>query len=346
MPNPSEHYLMLVQFMILPVLPHLLSFFLALFYKKFRYKKLWLGLWITLFCALVCGYIWAVSNFDCDVVDYLFSIMLPFAAMLLYIFSFMVCGFFGRAFNTRKIWHRLCVPFVVIVPFFIFLFFGWSLMVHPYGEISDEPLEDNDLATSQDADYEMFLSESDAWGDDSKAVFFREKNDSVFFKFTYNMCANTDYDYDEPKLKIQFGGASDGKWILMDSEKVTVIRKLKKSIEDYSQELSTDDVLDGDVSSVVLKDYKRKTRRRLYFPNAKLSHVYDAMTIENTFESFMPPRETYTTLSYRDVAKKCNDPRNVFVDSIVHSQQNNVSSEQVKISDQKDSLELNKSEEK
>jgi hypothetical protein len=346
MPNPSEHYLMLVQFMILPVLPHLLSFLLALFYKKFRYKKLWLGLWITLFCALVCGYIWAVSNFDCDVVDYLFSIMLPFAAMLLYIFSFMVCGFFGRAFNTRKIWHRLCVPFVVIVPFFIFLFFGWSLMVHPYGEISDEPLEDNDLATSQDADYEMFLSESDAWGDDSKAVFFREKNDSVFFKFTYNMCANTDYDYDEPKLKIQFGGASDGKWILMDSEKSVVVRKLKKSIEDYSQELSIDEVLDGYGSSVVLKDYKRKTRRRLYFPNAKLSHVYDAMTIEKTFESFMPPRETYTTLSYRDVAKKCNDPRNVFVESIVHSQQNKTAAEQVKTPDQKDSLELNRSEEK
>ena len=219
-------------------------------------------------------------------------------------------------------------------------------MVHPYGEISDEPLEDNDLATSQDADYEMFLSESNAWGDDSKAVFFREKNDSVFCKFTYNMCANTDYDYDEPKLKIQFGGASDGKWILMDSEKSVVVRKLKKSIEDYSQELSTDDVLDGDVSSVVLKDYKRKTRRRLYFPNAKLSHVYDAMTIEKTFVSFLPSRETYTTLSYKEVAEKCNEPQNAFVDSVVQDSQNNTEPEQAKTLEQNDSLELNRSEEK
>jgi hypothetical protein len=33
--------------------------------------------------------------------------------------------------------------------------------------------------------------------------------------------------------------------------------------------------------------------------------VYDAVTIEKTFESFMPPRETYTTLSNKEVAEKC-----------------------------------------
>ncbi len=333
-------------FVFLVALPHLLSFLLALFYKEFRFKKLWLGLWIVIFCAFVCCYFWAVNKFNDIDVDDLFSPALPFVAMWSYIFSFMACGFFGRAFDANKIWHRLCVPLVVIVPLFIFMLFGWSWLAHPYGGISDEPLEQDDLAASQDADYEMFLSESVAWGDDFKTVSFREKNDSVFFKFTYNMCDDTDYDYAKWKLKSQRGVSSDGKWILLDSKKSAVVRKLKKSVENYSQELSTDDVLDGNASSVVLKDYKRKTRRWLYFPNAKRSRVYDAVTIEKTFENFMPPRETYTTLSYLEVVKRCNGPRDVFVDSTVRSQQNNTVAEQVKTPNQKDSFELNKSEEK
>ena len=298
-------------FVFLIALPHLLSFFLALFYKKFRFKKLWLGLWFVIFCALVCGYIWAVYKSNDIDVDDLFSPALHFVAMWFYIFSFVACGFLGWTFNAKKIWHRLCVPLVVIVPLFIFMFLNWNLMVHPYGEISDESLEQDDLASSQDADYEMFLSESVAWGDDSKTVSFREKNDSVFFKFTYKMCDDTDYDYAKWKLKSQRGVSSDGKWILLDSEKSAVVRKLKKTVENYSQELSTDDVLDGYASSVVLKDYKRKTRRWLYFPNAKRSRVYDAVTIEKTFENFMPPRETYTTLSYWEVVKNCADSRNI-----------------------------------
>lgn len=302
-------------------LPHLLSFFLAIFYKKFRFKWLWLGLWIAIFSALVGGYVFVVYKINDDAFENVFSFASLFAVILSYIFFFIVSGFFGRAFNAKKIWHRLCVPLVVIVPLFIFIISFWIVMVRPYGEIFDEPLEQDDLAASQGVDYEMFLSEFDAWGDDSKTVFFRERNDSVFFQFTYDMCANIDYDYAERKLKSQLGGAPDGKWTLLDPEKSAVVRKLKKSVEDYSQELSTAEVLDGYASSVVLKDYKRKTRRRLSFWNAQFSHVYDAVTIEKTFESFMPPRETYTTLSNKEVAERCSEPVNAFVEEAVHGQQ-------------------------
>ena len=302
-------------------LPHLLSFFLAIFYKKFRFKWLWLGLWIALFCALVGGYVFVVYKIEDNAFENVFSFALLFAVILSYIFFFIVSGFFGRAFNAKKIWHRLCVPLVVILPLFIFLLFGWCCIVRPYGEIFDEPLEQDDLAASQGAAYEMIMSESDAWANDSKTVSFREKNDSVFFKFTYDMCDNTDFSYAERKLKSQRGGASIDQWILLDSEKSAVVRKLKKSVEEYSREFSTDEVLDGYGSSVVLRDYKRKTQRRLYFPNAQFSHVYDAVTIEKTFESFMPPRETYTTLSYEETEHKCNELREASAEKIVQKQQ-------------------------
>ena len=302
-------------------LPHLLSFFLVIFYKKLRIKKLWLGLWIALFCALVGGYVFVVYKIKDNAFENVFSFALLFAVILSYIFSFIVCGFFGRAFSAKKIWHRLCVPLVVIVPLFIFIISFWIVMARPYAEIFDEPLKQDDLATSQGAAYEMIMSESAVWGDDSKTVSFRERNDSVFFQFTYDMCANTDYDYAEWKLKSQLGGAPDGKWTLLDPEKSAVVRKLKKSVEEYSQEFSTDEVLDGYGSSVVLRDYKRKTRRRLSFWNAQFSHVYDAVTIEKTFESFIPPRETYTTLSYEEAEHKCNELREASAEKNVQKQQ-------------------------
>ena len=324
--DPEFSRILFVIFLI--VLSHLLSFLLALFYKKFRFKKLWLSLWIAVFGALVSGYVFLLYINDGGAFNGVFSPALPFVAMLSYIFSFIACGFFGRAFDTKKIWHRWCVPFVVIAPLFIFLFFAWSLMVHPYAEISDEPLEQNDLAASHD-DYEMFMSEfkwmSESrwvrWDDDSRTVAFRERNDSVFFKFSYDMCAYTHYDYAARKLESQHGGTSDGEWILLDSEKSAIVRNLKRSVENYSHEFSPAWGIEGYASTIVLKDYKRKTQRRLHFSNAQDSRVYDAMTIEKTFENFMPPRETYTTLSYKEIAKKCNEPRNAFVDSTVQEQQ-------------------------
>ena len=309
----DEPGMLTIPFLI--ALPHLLSFFLGLFYKKFRFKKLWLGLWIVIFSALVCGYVflvYRVVNKDFDSLLVLF-----FAAMFLYVFFFVVYGFWGQVFNIRKKWHWLSVPFVVVIPFFIFIILSIG---YPYGEISDEPLEQENLAASLDADYEMYLSESDAWGNDSKTVSFREKNDSVYFRFSYSMCAKAEYDSAKHAFIIRRGDGASGKWTLLDSEKSAVVRKLKKNVENYSQEYSTSRVFDGDESSVVLKDYKRKTQRRLYFPNAKISHVYDAVTIEKTFESFIPPRETYTTLSYEEVSRKCSEPVNVLVEEAVHGQ--------------------------
>ena len=241
------------------------------------------------------------------------SIAMPFLVMLLYIAFFFACSLFGKNFNQKKLYCKLSLPLVVIIPMLLLWSFGWSIMAHPYGEISNETLEQAGLNVSQGADYEMFFSIADAWGNDSRSVSFLERNDSVFFQFGYSECADVQYDTTKNLLTVRHGGDAVGNWILLDAEKSASVRKLKKSIEKYTQEYTTDDVLDGYGSSVVLKDYKRKTRRHLYFPNAKHSHVYDAMTIEKTFVSFLPSRDSYTSMSYSDVSKKCADSQNEIV---------------------------------
>ena len=299
---------------ILAFLPHLLGFLFALFYEKFRLKKLWLSLWSILLGALVCGYVIFVYKVDEDImVEHFISIELTFLLLFLYIAFFLVCSLFGKNFNPKKLYCKLSLPLVVIIPMLLFWSFGWSLLAHPYGEISDEPLDQTTLSESQGADYEMIFSTADAWGNDSRSVSFLERNDSVFFQFGYSECADVQYDTTKNLLTVRHGDDSVGDWILLDAEKLAIVRKLKKSVEKYSREYTMDDVLDGYGSSIVLRDYKRKTRHRLYFPNAKHSSVYDAIAIEKTFESFIPPRDSYTSLSYRDVSKKCADSQNELV---------------------------------
>ena len=295
-------------------LPHLLGFLFALFYEKFRLKKLWLSLWSVLLCALICGYVIFVYKADEDImVENFVSIAMPFLVMLLYIAFFFACSLFGKNFDSKRLYCKLLLPLVVMIPMLLFWSFGWSLLAHPYGEISDEPLDQATLNESQGADYEMIFSTADAWGNDSRSVSFLERNDSVFFQFGYSECADVQYDTTKNLLTVRHGDDSVGGWILLDAEKLAIVRKLKKSVEKYSREYTMDFVLDGYGSSIVLRDYKRKTRRRLYFDNAEHSSVYDAIAIERTFKSFLPSRDSYSSMSYSDVSKKCADSQNELV---------------------------------
>jgi len=298
---------------ILAFLPHLWGFLFALFYEKFRLKKLWLSLWSILLGALVCGYVVCVYKIKEDSFVEVFFLVLAILVMLLYIAFFFACSLFGKNFNPKKLYCKLSLPLVVMIPMLLFWSFGWSLLAHPYGEISDEPLDQASLSESQGADYEMIFSTADAWGNDSRSVSFLERNDSVFFQFGYSECADVQYDTTKNLLTVRHGDDSVGDWILMDAEKSAIVRKLKKSIEKYSREYTMDFVLDGYGSSIVLRDYKRKTRRRLYFDNAEHSSVYDAIAIERTFKSFLPSRDSYSSMSYSDVSKKCADSQNELV---------------------------------
>ncbi len=241
----------------------------------------------------------------------------------------------GNLFDTSKKWHWALVPILTLLTYSTVIF--WKVyppVFYPFAEIIDEPLQDVELDVVQNADYEIEMVLEDAWGDDSRVIAIRERNDSVFYRAAYRMCG--------PESNVD-----STQWLPLNTEKAsTAVKSLKNSIEKYEQEYHSDLVNDGYSVRVSLKDYKRKTSRRLGLNNASILGMQGAMAIENMMFDLMPPRETFTTLSYDEVSKKCSEPRNAFVDSIVHNQQNNTAPEQVKAPKRKDSFELNNSEKK
>ena len=99
-------------------------------------------------------------------------------------------------------------------------------------------------------------------------------------------------------------------------EKSLIAKSLKNSIEKYEQEYHSDLVWDGYSVNVSLKDYKRKTSRRLDLGNASILGMQGAMAIEEMMFDLMPPRETFTTLSYNEVSKKCAEIENARIQQI------------------------------
>ena len=241
----------------------------------------------------------------------------------------------GSLFSASKNLHWILVPILTLLTYSTVIF--WKVyppVFYPFAEIIDEPLQDVELDVVQNADYEIEMVLEDAWGDDSHIITIRERNDSVFYRAAYRMCG--------PESNVD-----STQWLPLNTEKAsTAVKSLKNAIENYEQEYHSDHVNDGYSVRVSLKDYKRKTSRRLGLNNASILGMQGAMAIENMMFDLMPPRETFTTLSYDEVSKKCSEPRNAFADSVMLDRQNNTDLEQVKDSKQKDSLDLNNSEKK
>ena len=294
--------------------------------KNTSWKKLWLvlGLLLPAFIVFRCIQ-WLVCKNDLE------GALVGLLLLVLYVFGALI----GNFFKTKKILYVIAVSVIVLL---LILVFKWIVYhdseMYPFAEIVDEPLQDVELDVVQNADYEIEMVLEDAWGDDSRIIAIRERNDSIFYHAAYRMCG--------PESNVD-----STQWLPLNTEKAsTAVKSLKNAIEKYEQEYCSDHVNDGYSVRVSLKDYKRKTSRRLDMSNASILGMQGAMAIEKMMLDLMPPREIFTTLSYDEVSKKCSEPRNAFVDSIVHNQQNNTAPEQVKVPKRKDSLDLNNSEKK
>ena len=290
---------------ILPViLPGIIFFALR---KRTSWKKFWLVLGLLLPAFVVFRSVqWLACKNDLEMaIEGLFL-------LALYVLGALV----GNFFKTKKILYVIAGSVVVLL---LFLAIKW-LVYHdsemfPFGEIVDEPLQSVELELAQNADYEIEMIQEDAWWNDTRIMAIRERNDSVFYRAAYRMCSAENIDDDGYK-KWTKPNIDSLQWTLLSPEKSLIAKSLKNSVEKYEQEYHSDLVWDGYSVDVSLKDYKRKTSRRLDLSNASILGMQGAMAIEKMMLDLMPPRETFTTLSYDKVSKKCAEIENARIQQI------------------------------
>ena len=290
---------------ILPViLPGIIFFALR---KRTSWKKFWLVLGLLLPAFIVFRSVqWLACKNDLEMaIEGLFFLVLYVSGALV-----------GNFFKTKKVLYVIAGSVVVLL---LFLAIKW-LVYHdsemfPFGEIVDEPLQSVELELAQNADYEIEMIQEDAWWNDTRIIAVRERNDSVFYRATYRMCSAENIDDDGYK-KWTKPNIDSVQWALLSPEKSLIAKSLKNSIEKYKQEYHSNLVWDGYSVDVSLKDYKRKTSRRLDLSNASILGMQGAMAIEKMMLDLMPPRETFTTLSYDKVSKKCAEIENARIQQI------------------------------
>ena len=290
---------------ILPViLPGIIFFALR---KRTSWKKFWLVLGLLLPAFVVFRSVqWLACKNDLEMaIEGLFLLALYVSGALV-----------GNFFKTKKVLYVIAGSVVVLL---LFLAIKW-LVYHdsemfPFGEIVDEPLQSVELELAQNADYEIEMIQEDAWWNDTRIIAVRERNDSVFYRAAYRMCSAENIDDDGYK-KWTKPNIDSVLWALLSPEKSLIAKSLKNSIEKYKQEYHSDLVWDGYSVDVSLKDYKRKTSRRLDLSNASILGMQGAMAIEKMMLDLMPPRETFTTLSYDKVSKKCAEIENARIQQI------------------------------
>lgn len=290
---------------ILPViLPGIIFFALR---KRTSWKKFWLVLGLLLPAFIVFRSVqWLACKNDLEMaIEGLFLLALYVSGALI-----------GNFFKTKKVLYVIAGSVVVLL---LFLAIKW-LVYHdsemfPFGEIVDEPLQSVELELAQNADYEIEMIQEDAWWNDTRIIAVRERNDSVFYRAAYRMCSAENIDDEGYKHRIK-PNIDSVQWALLSPEKSLIAKSLKNSIEKYKQEYHSDLVWDGYSVDVSLKDYKRKTSRRLDLSNASILGMQGAMAIEKMMLDLMPPRETFTTLSYDKVSKKCAEIENARIQQI------------------------------
>ena len=290
---------------ILPVILSGIIFFALR--KRTSWKKFWLVLGLLLPAFIVFRSVqWLVCKNDLEMaIEGLFFLVLYVSGALV-----------GNFFKTKKVLYVIAGSVVVLL---LFLAIKW-LVYHdsemfPFGEIVDEPLQSVELELAQNADYEIEMIQEDAWWNDTRIMAIRERNDSVFYRAAYRMCSAENIDDEGYKHRIK-PNIDSVQWTLLSPEKSLIAKSLKNSIEKYKQEYHSDLVWDGYSVDVSLKDYKRKTSRRLDLSNASILGMQGAMAIEKMMLDLMPPRETFTTLSYDKVSKKCAEIENARIQQI------------------------------
>lgn len=295
-------YLRIITTSIILGLPFWVGFLFAVLYRKTKPKILWFTLWVLILAAIIGGitYLSSFILFDDEGIEYAYPLLSILSASLFLVLYF-ICFWFSKIFNIRRKIHWLCLLSIPAISFgILFLIFCISSQYH-WGFIEDKALQKEIHENAQGANYDIEQEFRDAWRFTYSTVIFRERNDSAYYRIIHSVCSKRG-DID----------TVSNSWILLDKEKSTLVKELKRAIEDYKPETTSGDVLDGYGSCTVLNDYERNSQRTLCFKSAMYFGARRAIVIENLANQIRTEpekREAFTTHTNEEVKQKCKEKR-------------------------------------
>lgn len=279
---------------------NLVTWALGFLSRSFYAKKTgtnWLSLWflMVLVVLVVSGFVlflWLLGNGHGSLSPGFGDKDWWFVWAMTYFLGFVLFSWLGHKFTpkNKKIWLLMVLMFVGNTSCIFSIFWEDALEggMRPFGKNIDSEISKQSLEDGSGFDYEMTFMEyrkRDLPVDVARFSQIRVKGDSAYYQTN---CQKKWFDRDEDAwaLKADFMHAANdsSQWILLDSEKTSVVKKLKEHIEIYEQEFSIHLVGNYWETVVMLDDFKNGRSRTLFFRDAKRSYVRNAIAIEKMID--------------------------------------------------------------
>ena len=309
--------------------PCVLGFLFAVCFRHFKFKLLWITLWSTILCSFIGACIYFTSRaieFNPPSSNIPHLTILAFS---LVIFLHVACLFCSKFFKFKKVFHWLLVLLIPASTFFITAHFMWNITKEPWGSIVKSSLQSADLENAPDAEFEIEYSFiGNSWNEFS-TVIFRKQNAKIIYRTIYSMCEDFAYRgdsiYDDFVLNRSDYAGDTSQWKKLDDKKISIVKELKRNIEDYEIEytwVNSYSFLYSNAIIVSLKNFKSHTRKEIVLKNSSEAGIHKAIAIEKLMREAWPAREAFTTLTEEEVKQKCkevqkNQPRSQSKDFIL-----------------------------
>lgn len=225
------------------------------------------------------------------------------AIIVLVLTAFSISCIAGHFFKPRKILSWLYVVLLPILAYIGFSYIYWVDFREPVALI-----DDSILTETSDYDYEIiyeeFLGEvvfdsNDAMtnsvnyhGDNAYFPSYYAKGDSIYFCYRYRKCSGISWhmkfrDGRDTTFSIEATEMEPCTPKPLNKEETAKIQKLKNAVENYKQEYSANNYLDGSYLDLTLNDYRQKKFRKLSLGDPDES-VPKALEVLHLVRSLVP----------------------------------------------------------
>jgi len=205
---------------------------------------------------------------------------------VLYVLFFILFSRLGRIFiPTTKI-HWLLTSLIFVGANLGVQIYMWNISCKPFGMVYNKELTEQSLKNGSEFDYEILSLENKKDVNEACLLRIRVKGDSAYYqtncqkeKFGYSYMFEEGWMRKADSMRTT---SDSSQWILLGSEKTSVVKKLKEHIASYEREffIKSDSQSETYIKVFMLDDFKNGHSKTLVFFNAECSRVNDALAIE------------------------------------------------------------------